>query len=1006
MLQPSDSTKILLAKTRAKAKMYEFSVPENEHFDIGSIPLNSLLDLTIAMLGDLTASGADGDADYEKYKLLFSAQYFDSLIQSKTIVLEKDYLKLLSAAAYYLSGYPGSAGVILGGIKHENVNLFGNFEKILYELVRREKININFEQTYFQEEMAGFKIKWNIFLQNGSNGKELLDLINNLRNLTYLEGSDRELLMIDCIRAVVFRRIKMSTWALLPKFSKVNLTMWGPYLEREKALKELWPAQVLLGEQGVFNGNSAVVQMPTSAGKTRSCELIIRSSFLSRRSSLAIIVAPFRSLCQEIYNNFVDHFYEDQNININIASDILQEDVENFDENKNVVLILTPEKFDFLIRHNTNLVTRLGLVIYDEGHLFDDESRGIKYELLLASLKKQLPENVQTVLISAVISNAQQIKDWLIGQNGTVVEAKNLNPTNRSLAFTSWITSRGSLEFVDEKNINTSLFFVPRLLETQKLQLKDNERKIRFFPEKISKTEYKAGDVAGFLGCRLSSEGLAAVFTGRKDSALNIAENIVDAYDRGLRLRKPIEFIDSLPEAKKLLKYIEQVLGPESIQASAAKLGILIHHGSTPHGLRLSIESALQQAQFKTVICTSTLAQGVNLPIRYLVIATDRQGPDQMKVRDFHNLMGRAGRSGKYTEGTIIFANPKIYDTKKIGKEKWRWRDAWKITDSNNSEPCTSRLLYLFEPAPEDDDEKNKWATKQAAIKNEISSQLLNILCDVVNVREMEKNVSDLAQNTLGYSQLDTEEKKSALVNIFLEIGSEIMESAAEIHIRKIFAKSILSLKDSKLLYEDLYIIIPQLKNTNDTIEVLDKLWDTIYKYSNDGIKKLKENDALLLCKSWINGTSYIDLQRQISPMKLVSGRKFKLDQIVDLCEGGFGYVVSLLLGSISELLNLSENDIENIEDIKNRLGQLQKMVKYGLPDIFSILIYEAGLADRRLSIELSSRLSSTTSFPNLKEIGQAISQKPELQDYIKNNYPAYFSERLDYILKIAGRSF
>lgn len=62
----------------------------------------------------------------------------------------------------------------------------------------------------------------------------------------------------------------------------------------------LWPAQQLIGEKGVLRGQSAIVQLPTGVGKTKSIELIIRSSFASDRATTAIIVAPLRALCNEI----------------------------------------------------------------------------------------------------------------------------------------------------------------------------------------------------------------------------------------------------------------------------------------------------------------------------------------------------------------------------------------------------------------------------------------------------------------------------------------------------------------------------------------------------------------------------------------------------------------------------------------------------------------------------------------------------------------------------------
>ncbi|MDR2409314.1 MAG: hypothetical protein LBE13_14535 [Bacteroidales bacterium] len=95
------------------------------------------------------------------------------------------------------------------------------------------------------------------------------------------------------------------------------------------------------------------------------------------------------------------------------------------------------------------------------------------------------------------------------------------------------------------------------------------------------------------------------------------------------------------------------------------------------------------------IICTSTLAQDVNLSIRYLIISSFNQGAESIKVRDFHNLIGRAGRAGIHTEGSIIFADPKIYDGRYNYKDRWRWEKVEKLLTPEKSEPCLSELLTI-----------------------------------------------------------------------------------------------------------------------------------------------------------------------------------------------------------------------------------------------------------------------------------------------------------------------
>lgn len=996
MIQPERQSINLLAITRAKAKMYEYNVPIEYHITL-PIPLTDLMDITIAMLGDITASLEGINLDEEKYKLFFSARYLDALIESDGATSNLSYLRLLSASAYYLSSYPGSSKVILKQLGRDVLEL-DFLQKLLLSILRREEILLNNDNAHYDRKTFHiFKNLWNNFLQNGNQTESLKRILTDIRKQIYADGNDRDIFIVDILRAVTFKIIASSTWTLLPENSGITIEQWTPYLSRPQAIKELWPSQIILSKNGIFSGTSAVIQMPTSAGKTKATELIIRSSFLSNRTHLAIIVAPFKALCQEIFNDLSAQFLEDRNVQVNIVSDVLQDDLGEIREDSRTILILTPEKLDYLLRYNEDISPRTGLIIYDEGHLFDDMTRGAKYELLLASLKRQLPNTAQTILISAVISNAQQIKDWLIGNSGIIIEGKNLNPTKRSIAFASWRGSRGRLEFMNEDDIDQALFFVPRVMESQELSLRGRERARRFFPATATDGTYTPNHVAIFLSCKLSSQGLSAIFTGRKDSALNLAKNLIDAYERQWQMIKPIEHIDQRSEADKLIAYIERILGPDSVQAKAARLGVLIHHGSTPHGLRLSIELALQRMHFRSVICTSTLAQGINLPIRYLIIATDRQGRERIKVKDFHNLMGRAGRSGFYTEGTVIFANPKIYD--KRFREKWHWNNAKKLIDSRNSELCRSRLLDIFEPEPGEDHEKIIWSENKDRARNEINSYLLNALSEVSNVHDLESTITNLVQNTLAYFQSD-DQQKTRLTDLFLEIGRDIFIKEPILERRKIFAKSVLSLEKSQELFTSLTSIFTKLFEFSRPRDTLSILWQFLYDNSKNKIlKNFSKEDSHTLCQSWISGKSFTHIFELCQDMNLSNARKITIDNIVDLCENGFGFDLSLLIGSISELSSLALQKGDQSQEIKNRLYHLQKMLKYGLPNKSSISIYEVGFSDRQLSLEISEHIANPNDILFVRDIKERLENNQIIQTNVRNNYPEYFREKLEHIL-------
>ena len=155
-------------------------------------------------------------------------------------------------------------------------------------------------------------------------------------------------------------------------------------------------------------------------------------------------------------------------------------------------------------------------------------------------------------------------------------------------------------------------------------------------------------------------------------------------------MTKPLDLSDA-GEVGRIGALYEANLSGNASATLAAQLGIFTHHGNTPHGVRLAVEHALKEGLGCFVLCTSTLAQGVNLPIRYLLVTSARQGGENIKVRDFHNLIGRAGRSGMHTEGSVLFADPDVYDRRFTADSTWPAYKA--LLQVKNSEPCTSSLL-------------------------------------------------------------------------------------------------------------------------------------------------------------------------------------------------------------------------------------------------------------------------------------------------------------------------
>jgi superfamily II DNA/RNA helicase len=874
-----------------------------------------------------------------------------------------------------------------------------------------------------------FENNYRDFFSQGVGDTELLNDFENFREFVFSAGTARELLLIDLIGAITRKKIQNSAWKSLPNYSGLSIETWKEVLQKPTfSIKELWPAQHLIGQHGVFQGSSAAIQIPTSAGKTKAIELIIRSAFYSNRTTLCVIVTPFRALCHEIKETLSAEF-KDESVYVNELSDVFDVDY-SFESylGKKLIIVVTPEKLDFVLRHTPSIGENIGLIVYDEGHQFDNGVRGITYELLLTSLKEKLKPNVQSVLISAVISNGSQIGIWLNGEKSEFVTSNNLNPAFKSLAFASWTDYLGQLHFVDPKNIDADEYFVPRLIDQYQLQLFGQEKKVRMFPERTN-----GKDIALFLGLRIVSKGSVAIFCGTKITVGTLCERIIEIYSRGLPLQKPYDCSDKR-EVDKIVLLFEKNMGANSIYTSASKFGLFPHHNNIPHGLRLSIEYALSEGMINFVICTSTLAQGVNLPLRYLIVTSTYEGEESIKTRDFQNLIGRTGRAKFHTEGTVIFSDPEVYDNRSKRNERWRWTKVKSLLNPLDSEPCISTLFSIFTPLSSIDkkqvikmepldlvkkyidgkhtidsfigevaDHYSKYGFPLKELQKQVKRKIDIILkvesflmahFDLAHPELPDNEVETLAKDTLAFNLADDVQKEQ-IVNLFLLLARNINKKIPDPRTRFIFGKTTFGINDSLIIREWLKDNLVSMIAAEDMFELLRIIWPILrMNIHNSAFTKCDKPEIMLtIIEEWAHGQSYEGLFEimQKSGVRQIFGsqfREYKIENMVDICDNGFSFDGSLVLSALVDLLDLFDN--EKIQNLKILLQDLQKAIKYGLSSKTAILLFEMGFSDRiiaQLLVPIFEDLQPTN--PRIRR-----SLRSRHVDVFKvlDNFPSYFS--------------
>ncbi|CAI8990325.1 DEAD/DEAH box helicase [Pseudomonas sp. IT-196MI5] len=1024
-------SKRLLGLSKSTAKLKELKVSAEMHPPLADDPF-ALIVLTIGILGQLAALTVKDENFAEltslKEQLVDVAQYFDSLDGSGLLDESSLYLRMLGAAAYYLADMPGSSSVLAKEIPYEYELSPHRLEGVLIWILKSDYRHVWYRQPggYFSDGATKLVNSLHAFYEGSSSDIEVNTAAIELREMVYKAGSDRDLLFIDVICAVVRVKIRNSSRICLPLYSELGLDAWRAILARSSFMKEFWPAQRLMGEAGILKGVSAVVQMPTSAGKSRAMELIVRSALLSGRAKLIVLVAPFRALCAEITDSFKGAFASDD-VLINDLPDLNQitESDSEFlkfllgdkykERSKGSVLVTTPEKLAYLLRHEDELAASIDLLLFDEGHQFDTGKRGVTYELLISYLRDAVSPKAQKVMISAVMANAKSIGDWLNFEAGIEIQGAKVLPTVRAIGFATWSDAPGGggVQFFDQGMLDSNQYFVPGLL--QPIEITESKGKVRRYPDRLNSRE-----VASYLAVKFCELGGAAIFCGTKVIVRSVCKDLVTIFEKGVELPLPVTAGDSEEIGK--LHYLASLHMGACEYTKAIKIGVMPHSSNIPAGLRSSVEWALSNGKASLVVCTSTLAQGVNLPIRYLLITSTFQAGNAISTRDFQNLMGRAGRSGYYTEGNVIFTDPQIFDNRRSSAGFKKWLRVKDLLSFDSAEDCLSSLKGLVDkfPSPGSSIDVMEFlsnspywleravelraAEKDKYRKRDFDSLIFEMNSRVDRMRALESyiiayvgddpdaavaDIQALAKETLAYS-LSTEDEQNSLIALFVHIFDKMKTLDARFY--KGYGRSLLGIDQLKLVEQWLDDNQFDLGISESCEDALQVVWTLVMQLSQGSIghKIMPENLSLDIALKWIAGQSYREVLEYV---KLSKGhyqagkqkRTVTIDNIIEFCDKFLGYEAMLYVGGVADILEAKGI----LENCVTSFRLLQSRLKYGLSSDFEIGLYTGNYPDREVVKMIVAELDKV-SFVKLNQ--ESINNNPHLIVSVLARFPSYFS--------------
>lgn len=758
--------------------------------------------------------------------------------------------------------------------------------------------------------------------------------------------------LVRKIRSLVKPMIQTSTWKILGDIAQKNL-VWDRYLRllargigddllQSTSISEIWPSQKNAIDSGLFNSNSnKVIKMPTSAGKTRIAELVMVQMLAKNPGKKCIYVAPYRALVSELEDTFLNLFGD---LGFRVSTIVGTYEQDPFEEKlieDADVLVLTPEKLDLVLRSHSELLDDVKLFILDEGHIIDDDKRGIKLELLLTRLKRKLI-NTRFIFISAVLSE-ETVQEYLLWFNGTDKDEikSDWRPSIQQHARFEWSSRKntGLLRYEPRKENKLIDNFVPGIITHKKYRIKNKESgryRNTIFPT-TAKTQ-----TAAELAYKFSELGPVLVFTTQVNWVLSIANLLL----KRIELTKDVE--EQLPSHfqhndSRSLTISKEWLGNEHPITQLLQNGIAIHHGRLPDILRRSIESDFRDKKFRVIVSTNTLAQGVNLPIKTILIHSCRRRrmdntQEMISVSDYWNVAGRAGRAGQETEGTTVH----IINTPEDQADY-----SYYLSQRNKLEHVRSALFQIL----------NDLAGERLSInslREKIDAEVLALLMEEGGFDSLNKVLDEIIESSLVNFQSKNSSEIKLLVQGFKTISEKISQEVPAEFIG-VFSSTGLSSRSCLVLKNFIELnssTIKQFYNSpsvENNLEFLSMILDVLSEIIEMEPISTFDGDVLDLLKKWIMGD---DINELISSVK--SQDKTEIAKFI---EEYFGYK---LPWGISSFLQIAQKIFDISEEkVPNEMRYLSSMVKYGVPTYEASWCMMMGIPFRKLALRISSKYLS-----------------------------------------------
>ncbi len=409
----------------------------------------------------------------------------------------------------------------------------------------------------------------------------------------------------------------------------------------------------------IEEGRGVLVAAPTGSGKTIVGEFAIHLALATGRK--AFYTTPIKALSNQKYHDLVDRYGADQ---VGLLTG------DNTVNGEAPIVVMTTEVLRNMLYASSSTLMGLGFVVMDEVHYLADRSRGAVWEEVII----HLPESVALVSLSATVSNAEEFGEWLEtvrGETTTIVEEKRPVPL-----FQHVMVGRRLLDLFASSDVDAAAGFVKEgapvnddLLKVARddwaaSRIKDRRSpRGRSQPGRSSPAKQVGNGRRVWIPSRadvidrLDREGLlpAIVFIF---SRVGCDAAVTQCLNAGVRLTSPRERDEIFAYVENACSHLSaddlHVLGYHDFLDGLTR-GVAAHHAGMLPAFKQCVEELYERGLCKVVFATETLALGINMPARTVVIEklSKWNGETHADITpgEYTQLTGRAGRRGLDTEG-------------------------------------------------------------------------------------------------------------------------------------------------------------------------------------------------------------------------------------------------------------------------------------------------------------------------------------------------------------------